>query len=145
MSKLESVDTLVIGSGPGGYVAAGRSAQLGMKTAIVERSQLGGVCTHVGCIPSKALIAEAHRYEVLRQFNQADTAASFVNAQAFKQGIVNKQAGGVGYLMKAGGVSILEGRQAWLMSIQLSSSKMERNKRYPLSMPYWQPVPAQSS
>ncbi|MET3210263.1 UNVERIFIED_CONTAM: dihydrolipoamide dehydrogenase [Paenibacillus sp. PvR008] len=109
MSKLESVDTLVIGSGPGGYVAALRSSQLGMKTTIVERSQLGGVCTHVGCIPSKALIAEAHRYEVLRQLNQADAAASFVNAQAFKQGIVNKQAGGVGYLMKTGGVSILEG------------------------------------
>ncbi|MFK4304433.1 dihydrolipoamide dehydrogenase [Paenibacillus sp. RC254] len=109
MSKLESVDTLVIGSGPGGYVAAERSSQLGMKTAIVERSQLGGVCTHVGCIPSKALIAEAHRYEVLRQLNQADTAASFVNAQALKQAVVNKQAGGVGYLMKTAGVSILEG------------------------------------
>ncbi|ALP35285.1 dihydrolipoamide dehydrogenase [Paenibacillus sp. IHB B 3084] len=109
MSKLESVDTLVIGSGPGGYVAALRSSQLGMKTAIVERSQLGGVCTHVGCIPSKALIAEAHRYEALRQFSQTDAAASFVNAQAFKQGIVTKQAGGVGYLMKTAGVSILEG------------------------------------
>ncbi|MFK4343766.1 MULTISPECIES: dihydrolipoyl dehydrogenase [unclassified Paenibacillus] len=109
MSKLESVDTLVIGSGPGGYVAAERSSQLGMRTAIVERSQLGGVCTHVGCIPSKALIAEAHRYEVLRQLNQADTAASFVNAQALKQAVVNKQAGGVGYLMKTAGVSILEG------------------------------------
>ncbi|MEC0233783.1 dihydrolipoyl dehydrogenase [Paenibacillus kribbensis] len=109
MSKLESVDTLVIGSGPGGYVAALRSSQLGMKTAIVERSQLGGVCTNVGCIPSKALIAEAHRYEVLRQLNQADAAASFVNAQALKQGIVNKQAGGVGYLMKTAGVSVLEG------------------------------------
>ncbi|WDM23576.1 dihydrolipoyl dehydrogenase [Paenibacillus polymyxa] len=109
MSKLESVETLVIGSGPGGYVAALRSSQLGMKTAIVERSQLGGVCTHVGCIPSKALIAEAHRYEILRQVNPADAAASFVNAQAFKQGIVNKQAGGVGFLMKTAGVSILEG------------------------------------
>ncbi|AHC19307.1 MULTISPECIES: dihydrolipoyl dehydrogenase [Paenibacillus] len=109
MSKLESVETLVIGSGPGGYVAALRSSQLGMKTAIVERSQLGGVCTHVGCIPSKALIAEAHRYEILRQVNQADVAMSFVNAQAFKQGIVNKQAGGVGFLMKTAGVSILEG------------------------------------
>ncbi|MGG4204695.1 dihydrolipoyl dehydrogenase [Paenibacillus jamilae] len=109
MSKLESVETLVIGSGPGGYVAALRSSQLGMKTAIVERSQLGGVCTHVGCIPSKALIAEAHRYEILRQVNQADAAMSFVNAQAFKQGIVNKQAGGVGFLMKTAGVSILEG------------------------------------
>ncbi|KAF6581268.1 dihydrolipoamide dehydrogenase [Paenibacillus sp. PvR133] len=109
MSKHESVETLVIGSGPGGYVAALRSSQLGMKTAIVERSQLGGVCTNVGCIPSKALIAEAHRYEILRQVNQADAAMSFVNAQAFKQGIVNKQAGGVGFLMKTAGVSILEG------------------------------------
>lgn len=109
MSMLESIETLVIGSGPGGYVAALRSSQLGMKTAIVERSQIGGVCTHVGCIPSKALIAEAHRYEVLRQVNQADAAVSFVNAQAFKQGIVNKQAGGVNFLMKSAGVSILEG------------------------------------
>lgn len=109
MSKLESVETLVIGSGPGGYVAALRSSQLGMKTAIVERSQLGGVCTHVGCIPSKALIAESHRYDLLRQFNNADVAASFKNAQDFKQGIVTKQAGGVSYLLKTAGVSIVEG------------------------------------
>ncbi|BBH18980.1 dihydrolipoyl dehydrogenase [Paenibacillus baekrokdamisoli] len=108
MSKLESVETLVIGSGPGGYAAALRSSQLGMKTAIVERSHLGGVCTHVGCIPSKALIAEAHRYDLLRQWNKA-TAASFEHAQAFKQGIVNKQADGVSYLLKTAGVSILEG------------------------------------
>ncbi|MFJ5625088.1 dihydrolipoyl dehydrogenase [Peribacillus loiseleuriae] len=109
MNKFESVETLVIGSGPGGYVAALRSSQLGMKTAIVERSQLGGVCTHIGCIPSKALIAESHRYDVLRQFNNVDAAASFKNAQDFKQGIVNKQAGGVSYLLKSAGVSILEG------------------------------------
>ncbi|WP_422659877.1 dihydrolipoyl dehydrogenase [Paenibacillus sp. EC2-1] len=109
MSKLESVDTLVIGSGPGGYVAALRSSQLGMKTAIVERSQLGGVCTHVGCIPSKALIAESHRYDVFRSFNNIDALASFQRAQDFKQGIVNKQAGGVQYLLKTAGVSILEG------------------------------------
>ncbi len=109
MNKLESVETLVIGSGPGGYVAALRSSQLGLKTAIVERSQIGGVCTHVGCIPSKALIAESHRYYLLRQFNNADAAASFKNAQDFKQGIVNKQAGGVGYLLKTAGVRILEG------------------------------------
>ncbi|MBY3622868.1 dihydrolipoyl dehydrogenase [Acinetobacter sp. CUI P1] len=109
MSKFESVETLVIGSGPGGYVAALRSAQLGMKTAIVERNQLGGVCTNVGCIPSKALIAESHRYELLKLFNSVDAAASFKNAQEFKQGIVNKQAGGVSYLLKAAGVSIVEG------------------------------------
>lgn len=67
MIHLETVDTLVIGSGPGGYVAALRSAHLGMKTAIVERDQLGGVCTHVGCIPSKALIAEAERFKLRTQ------------------------------------------------------------------------------
>ncbi|MFD5023024.1 dihydrolipoyl dehydrogenase [Paenibacillus sp. NPDC058367] len=109
MGKLEFVETLVIGSGPGGYVAALRSSQLGMRTAIVERNQLGGVCTNVGCIPSKALIAESHRYELLRPFSSADAAVSFKNAQDFKQGIVNKQAGGVGYLLKTAGVSILEG------------------------------------
>lgn len=109
MSKLESVDTLVIGSGPGGYMAALRSSQLGMKTAIVERSQLGGVCTHVGCIPSKALIAESHRYDMFKTFSHTDAAASFQRAQDFKQGVVNKQAGGVQYLLKTAGVSILEG------------------------------------
>ncbi|WP_339244865.1 dihydrolipoyl dehydrogenase [Paenibacillus sp. FSL F4-0243] len=109
MGKLEFVETLVIGSGPGGYVAALRSSQLGMRTAIVERNQLGGVCTNVGCIPSKALIAESHRYELLRPFSSADAAVSFKNAQDFKQGIVNKQASGVGYLLKTAGVSILEG------------------------------------
>lgn len=108
MSALESVDTLVIGSGPGGYVAALRSAELGMKTAVVERGKLGGVCTNVGCIPSKALIAESHRYNFLRQANQV-SAATFRDAQVFKQGVVNKQAGGVGFLLKNAGVNVLEG------------------------------------
>ncbi len=55
MSDL-SYDLVVIGAGPGGYVAAIRAAQLGLKTAVVERGDLGGVCLNVGCIPSKALI-----------------------------------------------------------------------------------------
>ncbi|WP_314586809.1 dihydrolipoyl dehydrogenase [Paenibacillus terrigena] len=109
MNQLESVDTLVIGSGPGGYVAALRSVQLGMKTAIVERDQIGGVCTHVGCIPSKALIAESHRHQLMHQWNKAVPSASFEEAQAFKQMIVNKQSGGVKYLLKTAGVTVLEG------------------------------------
>ena len=56
------VETLVVGSGPGGYVAAIRAAQLGQKVTIVERENLGGVCLNVGCIPSKALISVGHRY-----------------------------------------------------------------------------------
>ncbi|MBP1994379.1 dihydrolipoyl dehydrogenase [Paenibacillus eucommiae] len=109
MSQLEAVDTLVIGSGPGGYTAALRSAQLGMKTAVVERGQIGGVCTHVGCIPSKALIAEAQRYNLHRKWNKAVDSAPFENAQAFKQAVVNKQAGGVDYLLKTAGVTVLKG------------------------------------
>ena len=57
-------DLIVIGSGPGGYVAAIRAAQLGMKTAIVEREHLGGICLNWGCIPTKALLRSAEVYEL---------------------------------------------------------------------------------
>lgn len=109
MIHFETVDTLVIGSGPGGYVAALRSAHLGMKTAIVERDQLGGVCTHVGCIPSKALIAEAERFKLRTQWGGFQDGGSFNEAQAFKKAVVEKQAGGVQFLLKSAGVTILEG------------------------------------
>ena len=56
-------DLIVVGSGPGGYVAAIRAAQLGMKTAVIERSELGGVCLNWGCIPTKALLKSAQVYE----------------------------------------------------------------------------------
>ena len=56
----QNFDVVVIGAGPGGYVAAIRCAQLGLKTAVVEREYLGGVCLNVGCIPSKAMIAATH-------------------------------------------------------------------------------------
>ena len=62
-------DVIVIGSGPGGYVAAIRAAQLGMKTAIVEKSDIGGVCLNWGCIPSKALIRNA---EIINLLGRAD-------------------------------------------------------------------------
>ncbi|MBJ6359886.1 dihydrolipoyl dehydrogenase [Paenibacillus sp. GCM10012307] len=114
MSKFNQIDTLVIGSGPGGYAAAVKSAQLGMKTVIVERGQIGGVCTNVGCIPSKALIAEAHRYETDRQLKRIASSASFTDAQNFKQAVVNKQVNGVLFLLKNAGVEILEGEASFL-------------------------------
>ena len=61
---MNSFDVVVIGSGPGGYVSAIRCAQLGMKTAIIEKySTMGGTCLNVGCIPSKALLDSSHHYE----------------------------------------------------------------------------------
>ena len=67
----ESYDLIVIGGGPGGYVAAIRAAQLGLKTACVEkRGTLGGTCLNVGCIPSKALLHNSHLYDIfLVQFD----------------------------------------------------------------------------
>lgn len=109
MKQLEPVDVLVIGSGPGGYAAALRSSQLGMSTGIVERHQIGGVCTHVGCIPSKALIAEAERFSLRRQWGVVQEGNSFSEAQAFKQAVVTKQSGGVRFLLKTARVTVLEG------------------------------------
>jgi len=64
---MDKFDVVVIGAGPGGYVAAIRSAQLGMKTALVDRQWLGGVCLNVGCIPSKALLKNAEVAHTLRE------------------------------------------------------------------------------
>ena len=59
------LDTVVIGAGPGGYVAAIRAAEMGQKVAIIEREYIGGVCLNVGCVPSKALISAGHHYQDL--------------------------------------------------------------------------------
>ena len=66
MSSESSFDLIVIGAGPGGYVAAIRAAQLGMRVACVEREYLGGTCLNVGCIPSKAMLDSSHKYELVK-------------------------------------------------------------------------------
>lgn len=114
MSEREAIDTLVIGSGPGGYEAAVRAARLGMKTVVVERGPLGGVCTNVGCIPSKALIAEAHRYQAHRQWNPQAAGEVYAEAQTFKQAVVAKQSGGVQFLLRNAGVAVIEGEASLL-------------------------------
>ncbi|MDI4643702.1 dihydrolipoyl dehydrogenase [Cohnella hashimotonis] len=114
MTDHMQTDTLVIGSGPGGYAAAVRSAQLGMKTIVVERGPIGGVCTNVGCIPSKALIAEAHRYDTHKTWRRSGSVDAFLEAQAFKEAIVNKQAGGVKYLLQTAGATIVEGEARFI-------------------------------
>src|ERR1700737_2273789 len=66
-----SFDLVVIGGGPGGYVAAIRAAQLGMKTALVERDQLGGICLNWGCIPTKALLRSSEIYHLLHHLDDS--------------------------------------------------------------------------
>ncbi|TYR79892.1 dihydrolipoyl dehydrogenase [Priestia megaterium] len=107
-------DTLVIGAGPGGYVAAIRAAQLGQKVTIVEKGNLGGVCLNVGCIPSKALIAAGHRFENAKHSEDMGVIAEnvtvdFTKVQEFKNGVVNKLTSGVEGLLKGNKVDIVKG------------------------------------
>lgn len=108
------LDTLVIGAGPGGYVAAIRAAQLGQKVAIVDKGELGGVCLNVGCIPSKALISASHRYETAKHSEDMGIKAEsvtvdFSKIQEWKNSIVKKLTGGVAGLLKGNKVEILKG------------------------------------
>src|SRR5690606_24271498 len=107
-------DTLVIGSGPGGYVAAIRAAQLGQKVTIVEKEYIGGVCLNVGCIPSKAMISVGHRFEEAKNSEDMgvisnEVTLNFEKAQAFKDGVVKKLTGGVESLLKGNKVEIVRG------------------------------------
>ncbi|MFE8703708.1 dihydrolipoyl dehydrogenase [Cytobacillus sp. FJAT-54145] len=107
-------DTLVVGAGPGGYVAAIRAAQLGQKVTIVEKGNLGGVCLNVGCIPSKALIAAGHRYETAKHSDSIGITAEnvkvdFTKVQEWKAGVVKKLTGGVEGLLKGNKIDIVRG------------------------------------
>ena len=93
----QTFDAVVIGAGPGGYVAAIRLAQLGKKTALVEREALGGVCLNWGCIPSKALIAAANLVEDVRGAAErgivGDVSVDVGKLRAFKDAVVKKMTG----------------------------------------------------
>jgi len=111
----KTFDAVVIGAGPGGYVAAIRLAQLGKRAALVEKeSTLGGVCLNWGCIPSKALIATANLLEEIR--NAADRGilveaprVDIAKLRALKNDVVKRHVGGVGQLEKGNGVEVVKG------------------------------------
>lgn len=108
------IDTLVIGAGPGGYVAAIRAAQLGQKVLIVDKSEVGGVCLNRGCIPSKALIAAAHQYESAQHgeafgVTSDNVKVDFTKTQEYKNSVVKKLTGGVAGLLKGNKVEVFNG------------------------------------
>ena len=106
-------DVLVIGSGPGGYVAAIRAAQLGFKTAIVEKESLGGVCLNWGCIPTKALIKSAQVMEYINHSKdygiEASGTANFESVIKRSRGVADKMSRGVQFLMKKNKIDVLMG------------------------------------
>ena len=110
-------DVAIIGSGPGGYVAAIRCAQLGMKTALIEKySTLGGTCLNVGCIPSKALLDSSHHYEdAVKHFEEhgieipGEVKVNLKKMIARKQAVVDQTTEGINFLMKKNKIDVYEG------------------------------------
>ncbi len=107
-------DLIVIGSGPGGYVAAIRASQLGQKVAIVERENLGGICLNWGCIPTKALLKSGEKYESLSHLKDYGLSADkigfdFAAIIARSRGVAKQLNQGVGFLMKKNKIEVIEG------------------------------------
>ena len=108
------VNTVVLGAGPGGYVAAIRLAQLGVDTLLVEKEYYGGVCLNVGCIPSKALIHVSKSYESINKMSVFGVTAEnrqidWAKTQEWKNGVVKQLTGGIKILVTKNGAKVLEG------------------------------------
>lgn len=107
-------DVIVLGSGPGGYVAAIRSAQLGLKTAIVEKESLGGVCLNWGCIPTKALLKSANVFEYIQHaadygIEVKDSKVNFNDMIKRSRGVANGMSKGIEFLMKKNKIEVING------------------------------------
>src|SRR3972149_4190626 len=110
----QKTEAVVIGSGPGGYVAAIRLRQLGKETILIEKDRLGGVCLNIGCIPSKALIRVAKlkkQIDAAKQIGLEVTGLTidFAKVQAWKQSVVDRLTSGVEYLCKGNNVKVIKG------------------------------------
>src|ERR1051326_5140837 len=116
MKEQAPFDVAIIGSGPGGYVAAIRAGQLGLRTAVIERdSRYGGTCLLRGCIPTKALLRDAHLLQEIRKasqqglFKTGEIEIDFGKIQARKSDIVDKNAKGVDFLFRKNKVNVFKG------------------------------------
>lgn len=107
-------DIIVIGSGPGGYVTAIRAAQLGFKTAIIERESLGGICLNWGCIPTKALLKSAQVFKYLEHaeeygLNKVEPSYQFPNIVKRSRAVADKMSNGVAFLMRKNKIDVIKG------------------------------------
>ncbi len=123
-----SFDTIVLGGGPGGYVAAIRAAQLGMKTAVVEREHLGGICLNWGCIPTKALLRTSEINHLLHHLDAYGFAAKDISFDTKKiversRKVAKQLSNGVGFLMKKHKITVLDGQGTLLGKGKLGVAK----------------------
>jgi dihydrolipoamide dehydrogenase len=110
----QTFDVIVVGAGPGGYVAAIRASQLGLKVAIVERENLGGICLNWGCIPTKALLRSAEVFHMMNRAKEFGLSATGVDFDlgavvARSRGVAKQLSGGIGHLMKKNKVTVFMG------------------------------------
>ena len=132
---MKSYDVTVIGSGPGGYVAAIRCAQLGLKTALVEKyNTLGGTCLNVGCIPSKALLDSSHHYEdAVKHFDThgieipGEIKVNLEKMIARKQAVVDQTTGGIDFLMKKNKIDVFHGLGSFKDATHITISKEDKS------------------
>ncbi|MFH6997319.1 dihydrolipoyl dehydrogenase [Flavobacterium sp. FlaQc-57] len=129
---MSSFDVVIIGSGPGGYVSAIRCAQLGFKTAIVEKySSLGGTCLNVGCIPSKALLSSSHHYAEIAHFADhgievsGDVKINLEKMIARKQAVVDQTVGGINYLMDKNKITVFNGLGSFVDATHIAVAKAD--------------------
>ncbi len=120
----DNYDLVVLGAGPGGYVAAIRAAQLGMKTAVVEKERVGGVCLHQGCIPSKSLLRSAELYHEMRQSEDYGIRVGEVQlemdlVQGRKNRVKDQLHKGIQQLLHKNGVTVIERDRANSGSLHL--------------------------
>ncbi|MBB4804208.1 dihydrolipoamide dehydrogenase [Flavobacterium nitrogenifigens] len=129
---MSSFDVVIIGSGPGGYVSAIRCAQLGFKTAIVEKyNSLGGTCLNVGCIPSKALLSSSHHYSEIAHFADhgievsGDVKINLEKMIARKQAVVDQTVGGINYLMDKNKITVFNGLGSFVDATHIAVAKAD--------------------
>ena len=133
---MSQFDVAVIGSGPGGYVAAIRCAQLGMKTALIEKyNTLGGTCLNVGCIPSKSLLDSSHHYEdAIKHFDThgieipGEIKVNFEKMIARKRGVVEQTTKGIDFLMEKNKITVFNGLGSFVDATHI---KIEGEKQPP--------------
>src|SRR5699024_3929422 len=130
-----ATDTIVIGAGPGGYVAAIRAAQLGQNVTLVEKNKVGGVCLNVGCIPSKAMISSAHRNHEAQHSEDMGVITEgvkldFSKVQEFTDSVVNNLAGGVEMIIKGNKVNVVQGEAYFVDSNKLKVMDEKQSQTY---------------
>jgi dihydrolipoamide dehydrogenase len=131
----ESFDVIVVGSGPGGYVCAIRAAQLGLKTAIVERDRLGGICLNWGCIPTKALLRSSEIWHLMHRLGEFGFSADNMKFDATKiversRKVAQQLSNGVAFLMKKHKITVIAGEAKLTGHGKLTVSKDGKNEDF---------------